>query len=363
MTLQAERGDLTVHLSCALHRSTHPASAERRVVYTGFALSSPRRRGRTSTTASLAARRRACAGRRAGFFQSAASKSRALVMTTVSVVHRVARARWVRRARARARRASVDVLAADRLRRKPARVRSREDRDEDRHQCHPCRRRHRRSRRDRGTGTPRVARSASCTRSYTPPVSHRRWRRGGRSCGRLTGGADCSTHSSRHVAGSAAVCLASISGHMGAFDPEMDAVLDVAAPPRLRGALPAQLSAEPDPGSTYRLAKRGLIRLCERAAVAGERLAAGGFALARLDRHRHGTARAVNHPIKEHMARSCADPFGAVDRRDRVTREPSRHRRRSRVPLLGGTCSLHLRLRHPRRRRSGCGDEPAGLRF
>jgi len=37
-TLRAERGDVTVHLSCALHRSTHPETAERRVVYTGFAL-------------------------------------------------------------------------------------------------------------------------------------------------------------------------------------------------------------------------------------------------------------------------------------------------------------------------------------
>ena len=37
-TLAADRGDVTVHLSCALHRSTHPTSAERRVIYTGFAL-------------------------------------------------------------------------------------------------------------------------------------------------------------------------------------------------------------------------------------------------------------------------------------------------------------------------------------
>jgi hypothetical protein len=36
--LRAERGDVTVHLSCALHRSTHPTSEERRVIYTGFAL-------------------------------------------------------------------------------------------------------------------------------------------------------------------------------------------------------------------------------------------------------------------------------------------------------------------------------------
>jgi hypothetical protein len=38
ISLRAERGDLTVHMSCALHRSTHPISQERRVAYTGFAL-------------------------------------------------------------------------------------------------------------------------------------------------------------------------------------------------------------------------------------------------------------------------------------------------------------------------------------
>jgi hypothetical protein len=38
VTLRAERGDLTVHMSCTLHRSTHPTSRERRVAYTGFAL-------------------------------------------------------------------------------------------------------------------------------------------------------------------------------------------------------------------------------------------------------------------------------------------------------------------------------------
>jgi hypothetical protein len=36
--LAAGRGDVTVHLSCTFHRSTHPASRERRVIYTGFAL-------------------------------------------------------------------------------------------------------------------------------------------------------------------------------------------------------------------------------------------------------------------------------------------------------------------------------------
>ncbi len=38
VTLRAERGDVSVHMSCTLHRSTHPTSLERRVAYTGFAL-------------------------------------------------------------------------------------------------------------------------------------------------------------------------------------------------------------------------------------------------------------------------------------------------------------------------------------
>jgi hypothetical protein len=38
VSLRADRGDVTVHMSCALHRSTHPISQERRVVYSGFAL-------------------------------------------------------------------------------------------------------------------------------------------------------------------------------------------------------------------------------------------------------------------------------------------------------------------------------------
>jgi len=36
--LEAGRGDVSVHLSCSLHRSTHPTSRERRVAYTGFTL-------------------------------------------------------------------------------------------------------------------------------------------------------------------------------------------------------------------------------------------------------------------------------------------------------------------------------------
>jgi hypothetical protein len=41
--LRADRGDLTVHTSCTLHRSTHPQSKERRVAYSGFALPSDAR--------------------------------------------------------------------------------------------------------------------------------------------------------------------------------------------------------------------------------------------------------------------------------------------------------------------------------
>jgi Phytanoyl-CoA dioxygenase (PhyH) len=36
--LRADRGDVTVHTSCTIHRSTHPKESERRVIYTGFAL-------------------------------------------------------------------------------------------------------------------------------------------------------------------------------------------------------------------------------------------------------------------------------------------------------------------------------------
>jgi Phytanoyl-CoA dioxygenase (PhyH) len=36
--LRAARGDVTVHTSCTVHRSTHPRQSERRVIYTGFAL-------------------------------------------------------------------------------------------------------------------------------------------------------------------------------------------------------------------------------------------------------------------------------------------------------------------------------------
>jgi hypothetical protein len=59
VTLRAERGDVTVHTSCTVHRSTHPSRSERRVIYTGFAL--PPRPGdrRESEDQSALARQRA----------------------------------------------------------------------------------------------------------------------------------------------------------------------------------------------------------------------------------------------------------------------------------------------------------------
>jgi NAD(P)-dependent dehydrogenase (short-subunit alcohol dehydrogenase family) len=71
----------------------------------------------------------------------------------------------------------------------------------------------------------------------------------------------------RVVPGSVAVCLASISGLLGTFDPAMDAVLDQPLHSDFPERFRSQFSEEPDPGATYRLAKRGVIRSCERAAV------------------------------------------------------------------------------------------------
>ncbi len=69
------------------------------------------------------------------------------------------------------------------------------------------------------------------------------------------------------VPGSAAVCVASIAGHMGSFDPDMDAVLDEPLVADLAERIRSVSGSDPDPGSAYRLAKRGVIRLCERAAA------------------------------------------------------------------------------------------------
>jgi NAD(P)-dependent dehydrogenase (short-subunit alcohol dehydrogenase family) len=70
------------------------------------------------------------------------------------------------------------------------------------------------------------------------------------------------------TAGSVAVCLASVSAHMGAFDPPTDAVLAEPLAPDFEQRFGALLGPDPDPGATYRLAKRGVIRLCEQAAPA-----------------------------------------------------------------------------------------------
>lgn len=66
---------------------------------------------------------------------------------------------------------------------------------------------------------------------------------------------------------SVAVCLASIAGHLGAFDPVMDALLDDPLDPDLEARYRVACGVEPDPGATYRLAKRAVLRLCARAAV------------------------------------------------------------------------------------------------
>jgi len=72
----------------------------------------------------------------------------------------------------------------------------------------------------------------------------------------------------RVARGSAAVCIASVSGHMGAFDAATDAVLDDPLATDFEARFRSLHDAEPDPGATYRLAKRGVVRLCQRAAVA-----------------------------------------------------------------------------------------------
>jgi NAD(P)-dependent dehydrogenase (short-subunit alcohol dehydrogenase family) len=67
--------------------------------------------------------------------------------------------------------------------------------------------------------------------------------------------------------GAVAVHIASVSGHMGAFEPEMDALLDDPLAADLEARFTALAGNAPDPGATYRLAKRAVIRLCERKAV------------------------------------------------------------------------------------------------
>jgi NAD(P)-dependent dehydrogenase (short-subunit alcohol dehydrogenase family) len=105
------------------------------------------------------------------------------------------------------------------------------------------------------------------------------------------------------VPGSAAVCLASVSGHMGAFDPAMDEVLDDPLAADLEQRYQSLAGDDPDPGATYRLAKHGVIRLCERAAVAWG--ASGGRVVSLspgLIDTGMGRLELVHNPIKTWMA-------------------------------------------------------------
>ena len=103
--------------------------------------------------------------------------------------------------------------------------------------------------------------------------------------------------------GSVAVCLASVSGHMGAFDPAMDDLLDDPLAEDFETQFQALAGNDPDPGATYRLAKRGVIRLCERAAVSWG--ASGGRVVSLspgLIDTEMGRLELVHNPIKTWMA-------------------------------------------------------------
>lgn len=66
--------------------------------------------------------------------------------------------------------------------------------------------------------------------------------------------------------GSVAVCVGSIAGYADASD-EMDALLDNPLLPDFVEKVTAALGGELDPGAGYSLAKRGVMRLCERLAA------------------------------------------------------------------------------------------------
>jgi NAD(P)-dependent dehydrogenase (short-subunit alcohol dehydrogenase family) len=109
----------------------------------------------------------------------------------------------------------------------------------------------------------------------------------------------------RVVPGSVAVCLASISGLLGTFDPAMDAVLDRPLQSDFPEVFRSRFSEEPDPGATYRLAKRGVIRSCERAAVAWAPRGGRVISLSPgLIDTPMGRLELAQNPVKEGMARS-----------------------------------------------------------
>lgn len=67
--------------------------------------------------------------------------------------------------------------------------------------------------------------------------------------------------------GSVAVAAASIAGHLQPVSPEIDRILDQPLESGLRKRLESALGAPLSTGQAYSLAKRGVIRLCERAAI------------------------------------------------------------------------------------------------
>jgi NAD(P)-dependent dehydrogenase (short-subunit alcohol dehydrogenase family) len=70
-------------------------------------------------------------------------------------------------------------------------------------------------------------------------------------------------------AGSVAVCIASVAGYMATtVSPRVDAVLDAPLDPAFLDRLAAAAGGPPDSSQAYILAKRGVIRLCERLAAA-----------------------------------------------------------------------------------------------
>jgi NAD(P)-dependent dehydrogenase (short-subunit alcohol dehydrogenase family) len=103
--------------------------------------------------------------------------------------------------------------------------------------------------------------------------------------------------------GSAAVCLASVSGHMGAFDPAMDEVLDDPLAADFEARFESFAGVDPHPGATYRLAKHAVIRLCERVAVEWGRRGARVVSLSPgLIDTEMGRLELVHNPIKTRMA-------------------------------------------------------------
>jgi NAD(P)-dependent dehydrogenase (short-subunit alcohol dehydrogenase family) len=72
-----------------------------------------------------------------------------------------------------------------------------------------------------------------------------------------------------HVtAGSVAVCFSSVSAHMGDFAAALDALLVEPLMPGFEDGFRSLVGEDPDPGATYRLAKRGVLLLCAHAASA-----------------------------------------------------------------------------------------------